>query len=54
MIMKTVQILGDPLDTRLHAPSAGARRTIGAMIGRGGPYSDFKMSPLPQHPEEDT
>lgn len=52
--MKTDRILGDPLETRLHAPSKGARRTTGARIGWGGPYYDFRMYLPPHHPEEDT
>ena len=39
---KTDWIPGDPPDTRLHAPSAGARRTTGTRIGRVGLYSNFK------------
>jgi hypothetical protein len=29
--------------TKLHAPSAGARCSTRASIGRGGPYSYFEM-----------
>jgi hypothetical protein len=54
MNTKTEQIREDPPDTRLHASSASARRTTGTRIGRGGPYSDFRMSPPSHHPEEDT
>jgi hypothetical protein len=40
---KTDRNTWDPLGTRLHMPSADARRIIEARIGRGGPYSDFMM-----------
>jgi hypothetical protein len=52
-IRRTHDSTRPPLDTWLHALSAGARRTTGARIGRVWSYSDFKMLSSPHHSEKD-